>query len=249
VAANGAVLWQGASLIDGAPIVVIAVGLATRSSNRKTGAMLQTYILRSDVAPQAAITSGLDVSICGDCRHRGDGSGKGRTCYVNIGQGPTGVYKAFKRGRYPLADDLADVGTGRNVRLGTYGDPAAVPVHVWRELTSRATGRTGYTHQWRHCPDLKALCMASVDTPAEAILARSSGWRTFRVAMPSDLARMPIEAVCPASAEAGRKLTCDQCLACSGASGARGSIVIQAHGGFAVMANVRKIPVTPYFAR
>jgi hypothetical protein len=56
------------------------------------------------------------------------------------------------------------------------------------------------------------------------------------------------ESLCPASEQAGKKLTCDTCLACDGASGKRGSIFIPAHGGTAVMANVRKrglgIPVT-----
>ena len=49
------------------------------------------------------------------------------------------------------------------------------------------------------------------------------------------------ESLCPASAEAGKKLTCEQCLACGGADGRKGSIYIPAHGGFAVMANVRKL--------
>jgi hypothetical protein len=280
-AANGAVLWQGASLLDGAPIVVIATGLAAASSNRKTGAMVQTYILRSDVSPVAAVKSGADVSICGDCPHRGRKSapalsgtltsdrnpsaaarevyGKlaergysiGRTCYVNVGQGPLGVWRAFKRGIYPVTDprDIPDIGRGRAVRLGTYGDPAAVPVGVWTLLTKHATGRTGYTHQWRKAHQLRGLCMASVDSEHEAQVARATGWRYFRVAMPSDLARMPLESVCPASAEAGKKLTCAQCLACAGADGRRGSIVIQAHGGFAVMAHVNRAGIRPYFAR
>jgi hypothetical protein len=49
-----------------------------------------------------------------------------------------------------------------------------------------------------------------------------------------------LEAICPASAEAGHKLKCADCLACGGQNGRRGSIVIQAHGGFAVMANVNR---------
>jgi hypothetical protein len=48
---NGLVLWRGASLLDGAPIVAIVTGLAAGSSNRKTGDMLQTWILREDMAP------------------------------------------------------------------------------------------------------------------------------------------------------------------------------------------------------
>jgi hypothetical protein len=263
--ANGAVLWRGASLIDGAPLVVIAVGLANASSNRKTGAMVQTYILRADIDPVAAVRTRADVSICGQCPHRGDpGQARGRTCYVNIGQGPLGVWRAWKRGAYSAAivsnatneidtfafAELGHLGAGRLVRLGTYGDPAAVPTRVWSALTSAAVGHTGYTHQWRACdPMLKRLCMASADSVADAQEAQAAGWRTFRVAMPCDAPRESNEAVCPASAEAGKKLTCAQCLACAGANGRRGSIVIQAHGGFAVMAHVNRGGIRPYFAR
>ena len=68
------------------------------------------------------------------------------------------------------------------------------------------------------------------------------GWRTFRVAMPGHIDRLPKEAVCPASAEAGKKLSCETCRACDGAgTGKKGSVVIKAHGGFAVMANVARL--------
>lgn len=269
--ANGAVLWRGASLIDGAPIVVIATGLASGSFNRKTGDMVQTYILRADISPVDAVRVGADVSICGKCPHRGkpgsavrkalhaesgmraDGPHTARTCYVNVGQGPLVVWRAWQRGRYPTAGTIADVaaiGARRIVRLGTYGDPAAVPVYVWQSLTRDAVGHTGYTHQWRRCdPALRALCMASADSVSDASDAQAAGWRTFRVAMPCDAPRLANEAVCLASKEAGHKLTCAQCLACAGANGRRGSIVIQAHGGFAVMAHVNRAGIRPYFAR
>lgn len=261
---NGAIVWRGASLIDGAPLVVIATGLESDSTNRKTGGMVQTYILRSDIEPTEAVRTGADASICGACPHRGQplepgqvsGPHKARTCYVNVGQGPLGVYRAFKRGAYrdltaPESDDtLPALCAGKLVRLGTYGDPAAVPTVLWHFLTVRAAGRTGYTHQWRTCDQrLRQLCMASADSVADAVDAHAAGWRTFRVAMPCDAPRVQGEAVCPASAEAGKKLTCAQCLACNGASGRRGSIVIQAHGGFAVMTHVNRNGVRPYFAR
>lgn len=252
--ANGYILWEGASLLDGAPIVVIATGFASRSTNRKTGGMVQTYILRRDIDPVSAVNSGHDASICGDCPHRGTSDGqrnKGRTCYVNVGQGALAVYRAYKRGTYPQWDGYG--ATGHKVRLGTYGDPAAVPVHIWQSLLHGSTGHTGYTHQWRSpaFSYLKPLCMASADSPADALLAQSMGWRTFRVGMWGEVERDRAglnESLCPASEQAGKKLTCDTCLACDGASGRRGSIFIPAHGGTAVMANVRKrglgIPVT-----
>lgn len=239
---NGRIIYQGPSMLDGAPIVVVAVGINVSSKNRKTGAMIQTHILRADIAPTAAIKAGKDSSICGDCKHRGDGTGKGRTCYVNVGQGPQSVWKTFRAGKYPTATDRAAIGRARLVRVGTYGDPAAVPRHVWAELLAESTGHTGYTHQWRTRPELAAYCMASTDTVSESIDARLLGWRTFRVAMPGHVAKMNRESICPASAEAGKKLTCADCLACHGAASMRkGSIVIQAHGGTAVMANVRRV--------
>ena len=242
---NGYILWRGPSLLDGAPIVVIGI---KKSGNRKTGRMLQSYILRADQTPVEAIRSGADASICGSCPSRGivvDGRNKGRTCYVNIGQGPTGVYKAFQRGIYPACEDIEAFGEKQLVRLGTYGDPGAVPGWVWSTLIRSAVGHTGYTHQWQSRPDLRGIVMASVDNAQSAAAAHADGWRTFRVAMPNHVARLKTESVCPASAEAGKKLTCEVCLSCGGtATERRGSIVIQAHGGFAVMSNVKNLGVT-----
>lgn len=239
---NGAIIYRGPSQLDGKPIVVIAIGFTSGSSNSKTGNMIQTHILREDIAPTDAIKTGDDVSICGQCVHRGDGTGKGRTCYVNVGQGPLVVWKTYQAGKYPVWDGQGVA--GRMVRLGTYGDPAAVPATVWISLLHGSIGHTGYTHQWKH-PDLlpifKTLCMASADSVEEAAQAQAMGWRTFRVALPDHVARLDNEAICPASAEAGKKLTCAQCRACDGVrNNRRGSIVIQAHGGTAVMANIKR---------
>jgi hypothetical protein len=250
---NGRIIYEGVSLLDGAPIVVIAIGFDSGSSNRKTGDMIQTYIIRQDMAPITAAQTGKDFSICGDCIHRGsvainsDGEPKnvGRTCYVNLGQGPTSVYNTYLRNGYPVWDDNAEPNLTKNriVRLGTYGDPAAVPVEVWRSLLRGSSGHTGYTHQWRdpRVARLREYCMASADTVEESLAAQAKGWRTFRVGLPSHPFKQDNEALCPASAEAGRKLTCAQCRACDGtASSRRGSIYIPAHGGFAVMANIKK---------
>ena len=217
---NGYILYQGPSMLDGAPIVAIAVGLKAKSTNRKTGAMVQTYILRSDVAPLEAIRTGQDSSICGDCRLRGV-LGKKRTCYVNIGQGPRAVYDGFKRGIYPVADNAAAIGADRTVRLGTYGDPAAVPVSVWESLISKATGHTGYTHQWRKTPALRSIVMASADSLADKAEAWATGWRTFR------LADVPTqgEIACPSLTG----VHCADCRLCDGAGLAR-SITVPAHG-------------------
>ena len=240
---NGYILYQGPSALDGAPIVVIATGFRDASSNVKTGGMIQTYILLSGVSPVAGVQSGADASICGDCPHRGyidaaTGKNAGRTCYVNVGQGPGAVFRAYRAGKYPAIPSFT-LFSGRKVRLGTYGDPAAVPAYVWQGIANRAAGWTGYTHQWRNSGALKAFCMASVDSPEEQREAVAEGWRTFRVALPGQEERLAKEVLCPASALAGKRLQCETCMACSGGSRS-GSVMIPAHGGFAVMANIKR---------
>jgi hypothetical protein len=226
----GYILYEGPSMLDGKPIVAIAT---VGSQNAKTGGMVQTWIIRSDIEPHTALKNGDDYSVCGNCKHRPVNGG---ACYVTVFQAPLAVYRAYKRGRYARAEwsgDLVAVGEGRAVRLGSYGDPAAVPVNVWRALVQRATGTTGYTHQWHKLQPgaaLSALCMASVDTAEEREMAKMRGWRTFRVRT-ADESTAQGESVCPASDEGGTKLTCSQCKACNGcATGRKGDIVIQAHG-------------------
>lgn len=231
---NGYILFEGPSELDGEPIVVIATGLKSKSSNRKTGGMVQTYILRQDVSPVEAVKSGQDSSICGDCPHRSAEGFTGRTCYVNVGQGALVVWKAYKRGSYPVAVTTEDWGNmcGRPIRFGTYGDPAAAPLWIWESLASGASKITGYTHQWRVCdPDYAEYLMASADTPQDAAEAHSRGYRTFRVGYHRDDYKTPGEVLCPASEEAGKKLTCEQCGYCNGnMTGTRGSVFIPIHG-------------------
>lgn len=231
---NGYTIYEGPSLIDGSPVVVIATGFKSVSTNRKTGAVIQCYILRSDMDPQTAMKDGSDQAICGTCPHRGDGTGKGRSCYVNLGWGPRSVYAAYKAGRYPVADraSLPELFRNKVVRLGTYGEPVAAPYDLWAEAVSQAESHLGYTHRWRDVgTEWASLCMASVDSVEEMDEAHALGYRTFRV---SHVGEGPIrgrEVVCPASEEAGKRTTCEDCRACMGTSAkARVSIQIQAHG-------------------
>lgn len=228
---TGYVIYRGPSLLDGKPIVAIAL---TGSSNRKTGDMVQTYILREDIKPTEALRTGDDKSICGDCKHRPINGG---ACYVVVAQGPTVVFKTYHVGKYPVADDIAALGAGRMVRLGTYGDPMAVPASVWESLVSKAQGRTGYTHQWANTAldadqvaRVSRLCMASADNASEAQSAQSAGKRYFRIRLATETLA-PREFVCPASEEAGKRKTCAQCGACNGSEKATaGNPVIIVHG-------------------
>jgi hypothetical protein len=229
----GVILYQGPSLIDGAPIVVIANRIVSESGNAKTGAMVQTFVLRQDMRPLDAARLGYDFSICGHCPHRPTNDG---SCYVNIGRSVESVFGAYQRGRYARphvdydTDLLPELFADSVFRLGSYGDPAAAPFRIWQHATARVKARNGYTHQWRDFPAFSSLCMASVDSEVQATEARLSGWRTFRVRA----AAAPVmagEVVCPASEEAGKKTTCSDCRACGGTQAkARVSIVIAAHG-------------------
>lgn len=214
------ILYEGPSLLNGEPIVAIATGMVTPSTNRKTGPMIQTWILAQGEAPHLAVKSGHDEAVCGDCPARG------KWCYVTTFQGPRSIWETWKRGRYPALDVGAF--TGRPVRFGAYGDPAAVPFEIWDAIGFQASMVTGYTHQWRSCDPLhKHYCMASCDSIEEALEARDRGWRTFRL---GDKA-LGKEVICPASEEAGQKLTCIECGACNGTSrGRKSHIVIEVHG-------------------
>jgi len=235
--AQSSVIYMGPSLIDGAPIMVIAV---ISKRNRKTGAMLQTYIMRSDIDPRKASALGLDVSICGNCPLRGlvNPGGKQaakRPCYVILAQGPTIVYKSFLKGNYPVLnsfDAIAALGEGRKVRVGTYGDGAAVPAYIWQALLSKAAGHTAYSHQsgLAQAAFDPAIYMVSADNEAQARAAWETGARTFRVVESvSDIVKGK-EILCPASKEAGAKVTCFSCGLCGGNGIKAKSIAIPAHG-------------------
>jgi len=228
---NGAIFYAGPSALDGAPIVAIA--MLRRSTNAKTADMVQTYILRADVAPLAALKSGADRSICGTCPLRPLARGG---CYVQVGRAPTGIFGAMQRGRYPaLSVEHARYLRGRAVRRGSYGDPSAVPAAAWAALDALADGggkRTGYTHPWRRLRAQRADCMASVESAAQRDRAKRAGWRTFRVRASAADPLLPGEIVCPASEEGGRVTSCAKCGLCNGAGPrkARVDIAIIAHG-------------------
>jgi hypothetical protein len=236
---RGYVIYRGPSLIDGRPIVAVAI---TKSKNTKTANMVQTYIIRSDMDPRDASRTGEDFSICGTCPHRGvaspnkaAGLADRRTCYVVIGQGPVIVYKSLQRGIYPTASThkaIAALGHGRMVRLGTYGDPAAVPSYVWESLISEAAGHTAYSHQATTAGAAfdPQMFMRSADSLSEAAFAWGKGQRTFRIIGDQREVMPGREILCPASEEAGRKTTCVKCGLCGGASVKAKSIAIVAHG-------------------
>ena len=224
---KSAILYKGPSVIDGKPIVAIAM---FSKANTKTGPVVQTYILVDGIPPLEASKNGADFSICGDCIMRGDTTtdperkqAKNRRCYVNLGQGPTIVYKSYVKGIYKLGDPR-EMGRGRFVRVGTYGDPGAVPQNIWDELLSEAATWTAYTHRANWRPD---IAMQSADNYLQAKMQWKQGNRTFRVI--ADLGELDKknEALCPASKEAGRRVQCTACKLCKGSSLAKSIAIVE----------------------
>lgn len=218
---NGHVLYRGKSVLDGAPIVVIATMSTT---NEKTGDMIQTWIMREDLSPTEASKQQLDSSVCGMCPHRTSLKG---ACYVTLHQAPLSVWKAYKKGNYKDLDAL-DLGhfANRQIRLGSYGDPAAVPFEVWQKLINVTAGNTGYTHQLGHKrfdPRIATICQISADTEQQAAKAQSKGYKTFRVKTPN-MRKLDNEITC---VNTTHNISCLDCGLCDGK---RANVVIDVHG-------------------
>jgi hypothetical protein len=163
--------------------------------NIKTGDMLQTYIIMRDIHPQHAIDFMIDDCICGKCVHRKGWkrhivNGKVklvRTCYVNIGKGVTAIWESFQRGNIPVVSSTVaatiQIVAGKETRIGSYGDPVAVPFPVWGDLLRYSLGHRGYTHQWRMqlAQPFKGVLQASCDNYTDQYEAEQAGWGTFTV--------------------------------------------------------------------
>ena len=226
----GYIIHEGPSKFDGRPIIVVALPTST---NDKTGNMLQTYILRADLDPITANKFGEDESICGTCSLRGTPTldptrktAEDRTCYVTLYQGPLSVFKAYTRGNYQRAltpRQIQNVGRGKRVRIGTYGDGAAVPERVWDNLLMYADGHTAYTHG--HADP--GRFMYSVETHQQAQRAWHDGRRTFRIVSAAEQIDARNEVQCPSETHG---VQCVDCMLCSGANKPGKSVAIVVHG-------------------
>lgn len=226
---NGAIIYRGASLLTGDPIIAIATGFIDPSDNDKTGGMIQVWILADgDIDPVHRLLAKDSAMICGGCPSQLCG------CYVEAGKAPGSVFRSYLADNYPFVapDDLPELFEGREVRMGAYGDPAAVPLYIWQLSLAKCAGWTGYTHQWRdeRVQPYRAILMASVELAMDRRKCKALGWRPFRVALQGEDptadpildADLPSEMVCPA-AEPNRKanrdgkpIQCIDCLACHG---------------------------------
>ena len=207
------VVWKGISLLDNeTPIMVTLSGFAKDSDNSKTGAMCQVAILPIHTKPSDNYRQG-SPSVCGDCKYNG-----GNGCYVSW-HNLTSHWNSTK-GQTPIDMSLSqELVKGLEVRLGSAGDPAAVPVWVWQELLRYAHSFTGYTHQWSttHGQQYKDICMASVDSTEERQQAIDKGWNTFLV---YDDVEPDVGIRCLASSDKtdkdGLPYQCITCMACNG---------------------------------
>lgn len=197
-----------------------------KSNNKKTGDMVQIYILVKDIDPVTAIKTGNDESICGNCpQRRFNGGG----CYVNVGKDVLSVWNSYKKGNYKNIKDVKNwlrYFKGRFVRFGAYGDPAFLPLELINKITENCEGWTGYTHQWEDKSEYNNFFMASVDTENKKELAEIKGYRYFQV-VAEDYKLKTTETVCPNLIN--QNINCIDCGLCDGYNKKKNIITI-AHG-------------------
>lgn len=213
-------------------IVVIATGINGNknllSSNSKTGPIVQTWILAKEMNPIELVKQNKDSIICGSCPLKKGGFGR-RACYVAVWRAPYQIWKAYNRGKYPALtlEQIKEVFVGKYVRFGSYGEPTLIPYKIVEAIINVASGFTGYTHGWKRpiFQKYSNFFMAST-TPNNYLAAQAMGWRTFTMSN----AKLDKQVVCPASNEAGKKSTCQDCGLCKGNAISARSIQIQPHG-------------------
>lgn len=247
-----AILYRGPSTLNGEPIVV---ALYTTSGNRKVGNAPSVAILPD--APTYREAFKAAPSVCGGCPFLGGvhATRKKRTqggCYSWALAMPIAAQlKAIAAGRYVegeaawlMVSAYMDAYMPMIVRVGTVGDSAAVPRHVWdrfRDLLPDRTEVQNYTHQWRRADaqHLRDWTMASVESTADASRAHAMGWRTFRAVLP-DTTPEADERVCSYEAD---RVTCQACRACNGRGEVdnRPSITATIHGNTATANRARRV--------
>ena len=196
-----------------------------KTANRKTGDMVQIWFLLTDVHPVDAVASGLDAAtICRECPFASGGG-----CYVNVGQAPAAIWRAYHRNTYPTAypKDFTEIFRARKVRFGAYGNPTLLPLSIVKAIASASAGWTGYFHDWRTNPlahGYAAYFMASTETASSHRLASALGFRTFHASpvRPSGAVECLAES---------KGLECSACKLCSGlAKPGKPSVWINPHG-------------------
>ena len=199
-------------------VYVVATGMLRPSNNVKTGPMTQTFIHKK----RGKITNKTKGAGCKGCPVF-------EACYVRWEQAPLSVHKSYKGKRYRKMEwgweDLAQV-SRFPLRIGSAGDPTAVPASTWEKLLPYAKTWTGYTHRWSLPENIsfRGFCMASVHSVDEMKEANSLGFRTYRVG------GGPItkdEVLCP---HYTKNVQCSTCGLCKGSAIKAKNIYAPAHG-------------------
>jgi hypothetical protein len=223
---NSYLVWEGASLIDGSPIFLVLTGFVYPTPNRRTGRLLQSWILQQEFLPTYAAKQGFDTGICGSCPMKMSQTG---SCYVQLGN-VNNIYRKYIAGTYQKlgAKEISMIERYRYpIRIGSYGDPTAVPFDVWQPLILASNKWTGYSHFWSKCDERwKKYLMASVQTSSEAKQAQNQGWRTFRIIAPN--APLSNNEIICRNAEDDRT-RCEDCFLCDGSS-SKPNIADRVHG-------------------
>lgn len=214
---KGYILWESRDVVS---IVTL------ETSNRKTGNMAQVWFLVKNQNPVEVLKTGRDAqTICKGCV-----LASGNGCYVNVGQAPLAIWKAYHRGIYSKLDpvDYPTVFANRKVRFGAYGNPSLLPVSVIKAIAEASKGWTGYFHDWALMTDTEAklygqYLMASTDTEDSRCEAESKGLRYFHVS------GVQPEGTRECLADT-RDLECQECLLCQGNSKKQLPIWINPHG-------------------
>jgi len=217
---NSVKIWEGAD------IFAALTGLTKMSKNKKTGAMLGVSILPLAEKPSDSIKHKNDGPQCGGCALAAHTPGPW-SCYVNpvglnsVWGATVAVAIAQKTWRYAeysgkktiskMVDKFLQL-SPVPIRLGTYGDPALLPLRLLKKLV-RGRKYTGYTHQWETCsPEYSAYLMASIDHSNNKADAIALGYRTYRILGELDTLDSD-EIMCPHDSHG---VQCADCRLCSG---------------------------------
>lgn len=198
---------------------LVLTGLKLNSQNRKTGAMIQTYLIDKETIDEKSVFG----SKCGLCPMVDK-------CYVS--RDKLTVRRLLKQGKYTQVtfNQMIELIKDKPIRLGTYGDPSIIPLSDLETIVSNTSMHTGYTHFYNEIPlQYSRYFMASVETLKDELYAQSLGYRTFRVLLKGSTQYKTSDHILECLNETHDK-TCLECKLCNGnLKGNKKNIYIKEH--------------------
>lgn len=190
-----------------------------RSSNRKTGNIINQYIGRNLEESRKS---------CSGCKLLED-----KTCYSTYGtpaMAYSSIQTAYKKdkNRYSLKNALKNRSKeAKYVRLGAIGDSSSISnntiLNAERQIRKAGLGVLNYTHFWKSKgAHLVKKAMASCDSWSDVLVAIKKGWRTTLIESPDFLEKNGTHGVhkghkwlvCPAQSFKNKEVTCNTCGLC-----------------------------------